>query len=107
MPTRRKFLKNSLTTGAYIGLGLPGMRLASAQDTTDEEALNKAVVRRFKESQGTDEYEQVLAEVQSPDYRRLRPDSRTWQRTRPDPNWRRQPNPCERHFQTIPIPLIS
>ena len=72
MATRRKFLRNSLTTSAYIGLGLPGMRLASAQDTTDEEARNKAVVRRFKESQGTDEYEQVLAEVQSPNYRRLR-----------------------------------
>ena len=72
MPTRRKFLRNSLTTGAYIGLGLPGVRLASAQDTTDEEARNKDVVRRFKESQGTDEYEQVLAEVMSPDYQRLR-----------------------------------
>ena len=72
MATRRKFLKNSLTAGAYIGLGLPGVRLASAQDTTDEEARNKAVVRRFKESQGTDEYEQVLAEVMSPDFQRLR-----------------------------------
>ena len=72
MPTRRKFMRNSLTAGAVIGLGLPNMRWASAQDTTAEEARNKAAVRRFKESQGTADYEQVLAEVQSPDYRRLR-----------------------------------
>ena len=72
MPTRRKFMRNSLTAGAVIGLGLPNVRLASAQDTTDAEARNKAAVRRFKESQGTADYEQVLAEVQSPDYRRLR-----------------------------------
>ena len=72
MATRRKFLKNSLTAGAYFSLGLPGVRLASAQDTTEEEARNKAVVRRFKESQGTDEFRQVLAEVQSPNFRRLR-----------------------------------
>ena len=72
MPTRRKFMKNSLTAGAVVGLGLPNVRLAFAQDTTDAEARNKAAVRRFKESQGTADYEQVLAEVQSPDYRRLR-----------------------------------
>ena len=72
MPTRRKFMRNSLTAGAVIGLGLPNVRLASAQDTTADEARNKAAVRRLKESQGTSDYEQVLAELQSPDYRRLR-----------------------------------
>ncbi len=72
MRTRRRFMRDSLTTGAVVGLGLPGVRLASAQDSTDEQTRNKAAVRRFMESQGTAEYEQVLAELRSPNYRRLR-----------------------------------
>ena len=72
MPTRRRFLRNGLGTGAAIALGLPGARWALAQDTTTEEARNKATVRLFKESQGTTDHEQVLREVQSPNYRRLR-----------------------------------
>ena len=72
MPTRRKFLRNGLGAGTAIALGLPNARWAFAQDTTPDEAHNKATVRRLKESQGTGDYEQVLKEVQSPDYRRLR-----------------------------------
>ena len=73
MATRRKFLKNGLRGGRLHRPGpAPARAWPRAQDTTDEEARNKAVVRRFKESQGTDGYEQVLAEVQWPDYRRLR-----------------------------------
>ena len=72
MRTRRRFMRDSLTTGAVVGLGLPGVRLASAQDSTDEQTRNKAAVRRFMESQGTAEYEQLLAELRSPNYRRLR-----------------------------------
>ncbi len=72
MSTRRTFLKTSLRTGVALGLGLPGLRWASAQETSAEEARNKAAVRLFKESQGTAEHEDVLREVQSPDYVRLR-----------------------------------
>jgi len=72
MSTRRSFLTGSLGAGAAIALGLPGSRWAGAQGTSSEEARNKAVVRLYKESQGTPEYPDVLKEVQSPDYTRLR-----------------------------------
>ncbi len=72
MPTRRTFLRTSFGTGAAIALGAPGARWAFAQDTTAQEERNRAAVRLFKESQGTADYAEVLKEVQSPDYRRLR-----------------------------------
>ncbi len=72
MPTRRKFLRNGLGAGAAIAVGLPGARWALAQDTTAEEERNRATVRLFKEAQRTPDYDQVLREVQSPNYRRLR-----------------------------------
>jgi steroid delta-isomerase-like uncharacterized protein len=72
MPTRRTFLRNSLSASAALTLGLPGSRGVSAQDAISVEERNKAVVRLFKESQGTPDYPEVLKQVQSPDYRRFR-----------------------------------
>ena len=72
MPSRRKFIRNGLGAGAAIALQAPGARWAFAQDTTAEEERNRTTVRLFKESQGTADYAEVLKEVQSPDYRRLR-----------------------------------
>jgi len=72
MSTRRTFLKNGLGAGAALALGLPGSRWASAQATTAEEERNKAAVRAFKETQGTPEHADVLKEIMSPNYNRLR-----------------------------------
>jgi predicted ester cyclase len=72
MHTRRTFLKNSFGAGSALALGLPGARWASAQSSTEEEESNKATARLFKESQGTPEHADVLTEIMSPNYNRLR-----------------------------------
>jgi len=72
MSTRRRFLQSSLGAGAALALGLPGARRARAQVTTAEEERNKATARLFKESQGTPEHADVLKEIMSPNYNRLR-----------------------------------
>ena len=72
MSTRRKFLRNGLTASAALALGLPGSQRVVAQDTASETERNKAIVRLFKESQGTPEYPEVLKQVQSPNYKRFR-----------------------------------
>lgn len=69
--SRRKFLKRTLSAGAALALGLPGTRRLGAQGATVEER-NKAAVRAFKETQGTPDHADVLREVVSPDYNRLR-----------------------------------
>lgn len=72
MATRRTFLKSSLGAGAALALGVPGTREAAAQTTDSQEERNKAVVRLFKESQGTPEHDDILREIMSPNYNRLR-----------------------------------
>lgn len=71
MSTRRTFLRNTLGTGTVLALGLPASGWAARPDSAEEER-NKAAVRLFKETQGTPEHADVLKEVMSPDYVRLR-----------------------------------
>jgi predicted ester cyclase len=68
MLTRRTLLAASLATGA--GLALPAIDRAAAQAAALER--NKAVVRRFKEAQGTKEETDAMREVLSPGYKRWR-----------------------------------
>jgi predicted ester cyclase len=68
MLTRRTLLATSLATGA--GLALPTIDRAAAQVPALER--NKAVVRRFKEAQGTKEEADAIREVLSPSYKRWR-----------------------------------
>jgi predicted ester cyclase len=68
MLTRRTLLATSLATGA--GLALPAIDRAAAQAA--DLARNKAVVRRFKEAQGTKEEAEAIREVLSPSYKRWR-----------------------------------
>lgn len=68
MLTRRTLLATSLATGA--GLALPAIDRAAAQAPALER--NKAVVRRFKEAQGTKEEADAMREVLSPGYKRWR-----------------------------------
>jgi predicted ester cyclase len=68
MLTRRTLLTASLATGA--GLALPPIDRAAAQAPALEH--NKAVVRRFKEAQGTKEEADAMREVLSPGYKRWR-----------------------------------
>jgi predicted ester cyclase len=68
MLTRRTLLTASLATGA--GLALPPIDRAAAQAPALER--NKAVVRRFKEAQGTKEEADAMREVLSPGYKRWR-----------------------------------
>ncbi len=69
MLTRRMFVERSLSTGILLGAG--SSRWALGQEA-DLRARNKAVVRRYKESQGTSEAASVASEVLAADYRRLR-----------------------------------
>ena len=69
MPTRRKVLEGSFAAGAAWALA-PHLRPARAQSTPLER--NKAVVRRFKESQGTKDEAQAMREVLAPTYKRWR-----------------------------------
>ena len=68
MLTRRTLLTASLATGA--GLALPAIDRAGAQAPALER--NKAVVRRFKEAQGTKEEADAMREVLAPNYKRWR-----------------------------------
>jgi predicted ester cyclase len=72
MTTRRALLKQGLGASGALALGLSGSRWASAQVTSTEQERNKAAVRAFKETQGTPEHADVLKEVMSPNYNRLR-----------------------------------
>jgi len=68
MLTRRTLLATGFATGA--GLALPAVDRAAAQAA--DLARNKAVVRRFKEAQGTKEEADAIREVLSPGYKRWR-----------------------------------
>jgi predicted ester cyclase len=68
---RRKFLKGTLGAGASLALAR-SPRWAAAQAPASQAARNKAVVRRFKESQGTPDEAAVMREIMSPNYKRAR-----------------------------------
>ncbi len=70
MLTRRTLLATGLATGA--GLALPADDPAAAQSLVPDLARNKAVVRRFKEAQGTRDEADAMREVLAPDYKRWR-----------------------------------
>jgi len=70
MLTRRTLLATSLATGA--GLALPPPERATAQNADAALERNKAVVRRFKEAQGTKDEAEAIREVLSPGYKRWR-----------------------------------
>ena len=72
MLTRRRILKSSLVAGAGIALARPTLRAACGQTPTSQLARNKAIVRRFKESQGTKDEAEAMREVLAPDYKRWR-----------------------------------
>ena len=67
MPTRRRILQSGIAAGA--ALTLPSVRAARAQTPPER---NKAIVRRFKESQGTKDEAQATREVLAPNYKRWR-----------------------------------
>jgi predicted ester cyclase len=70
MLTRRTLLTTSLASGAGLALAPPAIDRAAAQAPVLER--NKAVVRRFKEAQGTKEEADAMREVLSPSYKRWR-----------------------------------
>ena len=70
MLTRRTLLTNSLATGAGLALAPLFARRAMAEDAAL--ARNKAVVRRFKELQGTKDEALLEKEVLAPNYKRWR-----------------------------------
>jgi predicted ester cyclase len=72
MFTRRGFLKGALGTGAGLALGTGASRWAAAQTPGSLQERNKAVVRRFKESQGAKDEAAVMREIMSPKYKRAR-----------------------------------
>jgi predicted ester cyclase len=72
MVTRRGFLKRALGTGAGFALAARESRWAVAQTPASQLARNKAVVRRFKESQGAKDEETVMREIMAPGYKRMR-----------------------------------
>ena len=72
MFTRRGFLRGALGTGAGLVLGTRGAPWAAAQTAGSLQERNKAVVRRFKESQGTKDEAAVMREIMSPNYERAR-----------------------------------
>ena len=69
MQTRRGFLKSALGAGAGLALGA---RHATAQTAASQIDRNRALVRRFKESQGTPGEAAAMREVLSPNYKRAR-----------------------------------
>jgi predicted ester cyclase len=72
MLTRRTLLTNGLATGAGLALAMPAVGGAAAQTAGSSVERNKAVVRRFKESQGTKEEADAMREVLAPTYKRRR-----------------------------------
>ncbi len=70
MTTRRTFLTSTIGAGLALGFGAAGSVRAQTDAETREK--NKAAVLRLKRSQGTSEAEAVRAELQAPNYNRLR-----------------------------------
>ena len=69
MFTRRRFLSDTLGAGAALALPTS---LARAQTSPDQLERNKAVVRRFKDLQGTKDEHLIAKEVLAPNYKRWR-----------------------------------
>src|SRR5262249_26092649 len=73
---RRMLLTNALVTGAGMTLAAVNPRWAQAQDPPEvargQGERNKAVVRRFKEAQGTADEAAAMRTVLAPNYRRWR-----------------------------------
>jgi predicted ester cyclase len=67
MVTRRNFLKTAFGTGLALG-----SQWAAGQAASSQLERNKAVVRRFKESQGTRDEASVMREIMAPGYKRAR-----------------------------------
>src|SRR5712671_6669551 len=72
MSTRRDILKCSFAAGVGVALATPTWRAARGQTSASQLERNKAVVRRFKESQGTKDEAAAMKEVLAPDYKRWR-----------------------------------
>ena len=72
MTTRRRFLTTTLGAGAGLALGLGPVSGVRAQTDVETRERNKAAVLRLKRSQGTPEADAVRAELQAPNYSRLR-----------------------------------
>jgi predicted ester cyclase len=68
---RRRFLKGTLSASAGLALAR-SPQWTAAQAPASQAARNKAVVRRFKESQGTPDEAAVMREIMSPNYKRAR-----------------------------------
>lgn len=72
MTTRRRFLTTTLGAGAGLALGLGRVPAVRAQMDEETRERNKAAVLRLKRSQGTSDADTVRAELQAPNYDRLR-----------------------------------
>jgi predicted ester cyclase len=77
MFTRRRLMASAIAAGAGLAFGGQDTRPATAAATatataTSQLELNKNVVRRFKQAQGTKDEAQAMSEVLSPGYRRRR-----------------------------------
>jgi len=72
MITRRGLIERAIAAGTGLALAARGTRPARAEADAAALARNKAVVRRFKEAQGTKEEADAMREVLAPDYKRWR-----------------------------------
>jgi predicted ester cyclase len=72
MPTRRKLLTDTLVAGAGLTLAGPLLGGVPAEAAISDLQRNAAVVRRFKEAQGTKDEAEAMREVLAPNYKRWR-----------------------------------
>jgi predicted ester cyclase len=74
MPTRRRFIATSVASGVAgsLAAALPAAGPARALTEVEQIARNKAIVRRFKEAQGTKDEPEAMRELLAPDYKRRR-----------------------------------
>src|SRR5262249_5125177 len=72
MPTRRKLLSDTPWACAGVTLAGPLLRSLPTEAAISDLQRNAAVVRRFKEAQGTKDEADAMREVLSPGYKRWR-----------------------------------
>jgi predicted ester cyclase len=72
MFTRRGFINAALGTGTGLALTGSDMQWAAAQTGASQIERNKAVIRRFKDSQGTKDEDAVMREILAPNFKRSR-----------------------------------
>jgi len=72
MLTRRDLIEGAIAVSVGLTISSNGTPQAVAQTTPSRLELNKNVVRRFKEAQGTKDEAVAMREVLSPNYRRWR-----------------------------------